>query len=107
MDTGLYIARFRTPLDDAAGVIYVDGDQVYGGDTAMYYVGKITGEDGKISVSLRVRQHDRDRMSVFGEVEDFTLTLTGRKTGDEYAFEGRADRAPSLRFQAVLKKAPL
>lgn len=106
MDPGLYIARFRTPLDDASGVIVVDGDRVRGGDSAMYYTGEITDERADIKVRLRVRQHDRDRTSVFGEVDDFTLTLTGRKKGVDYVFEGRADRASSLRFEAVLSKAP-
>lgn len=104
MDAGFYITRFRTALDDAAGVIVVDGDQVRGGDSAMYYVGEITGSSDVIKVRLRVRQHDTSRQSVFGDVDDFTLTLTGRRKGEDYVFEGRADRASSLRFEAVLTK---
>ncbi|MFP4518969.1 MAG: GrlR family regulatory protein [Oceanicaulis sp.] len=106
MDSGLYISRFRTPLDNACGVIVVDGDLVLGGDSAMYYTGEISGDDHAIKVRIRVRQHDHSRQSVFGEVEDFILTLTGRKKGDDYVFEGRADRASSLRFEAVLTRAP-
>lgn len=104
MDPGLYIARFRTPLDDSSGIIVVDGDRVRGGDSAMYYIGEISDERSGIKVRLRVRQHDHDRTSVFGEVDDFTLTLTGRRKGVDYVFQGRADRAPSLRFEAVLSK---
>lgn len=106
MESGLYLSKFRTPLDEAGGVIVINGDQVYGGDSAMYYTGRITSEDGHIEVTMRVRQHDETRMSVFGDYTDFTLTLKGRKRGDVYAFEGRADRAPSLRFDAVLTPAP-
>lgn len=106
MDPGRYIARFHTPLDDASGVIFIQGDDVYGGDTAMYYIGRITGENGKITVTLRVRQHDRERISVFGEIEDFILSLTGKRKGEDYVFEGRADRAPSIRFNATLSRAP-
>lgn len=107
MQTGLYLTRFRTPLDDAGGVIYIDGGRVYGGDTAMYYVGEILTESEEIRVRLRVRQHDMHRQSVFGDHSDFALTLTGRKKGAEYVFEGRADKAPSLRFEATLKPAPI
>lgn len=106
MEPGLYISKFRTPLDEAGGVIMVDGDTVSGGDSAMYYRGRITSENSKIEVSLRVRQHDESRMSVFGDYADFKLTLKGRKQGDAYVFEGRADRAPSLRFEATLTPAP-
>jgi len=107
MQPGLYLTRFRTPLDDAGGVIYIDGDRVYGGDTGMYYVGEIVNERGEIRVRLRVRQHDPGRQSVFGDHSDFALTLTGRQKGAEYLFEGRADKAPSLRFEATLRPAPL
>lgn len=105
MQPGLYISKFRTPLDEASGVIVVDGDEVRGGDSAMYYVGRIIEQGGDIEVSLRVRQHDEDRMSVFGDYSDFTLTLKGQKRGAAYVFEGRADRAPSLRFEAILTPA--
>jgi hypothetical protein len=102
MNPGLYVTKFRTPLDDASGVIVVDGDRVRGGDSAMHYVGEITGVADAIKVRLRVRQHDGSKQSVFGDVDDFTLTLTGRRKGEQYEFEGRADRAPSLRFHAIL-----
>jgi hypothetical protein len=105
MEPGLYITKFRTPLDEAGGVIVVDGGSVKGGDSAMYYTGAITEDSGVIEVTLRVRQHDETRMSVFGDYSDFKLTLKGRQTGANYVFEGRADRAPSLRFEATLTPA--
>ncbi|KAA5804581.1 hypothetical protein F1654_00805 [Alkalicaulis satelles] len=107
MQSGLYVSRFRTPLDDAGGVIYIDGNRVYGGDTGMYYVGEIISEGEEVRVTLRVRQHDDSRQSVFGDHRDFRLSLTGRKRGAEYVFEGRADKAPSIRFEATLRLAPL
>jgi hypothetical protein len=106
MDAGFYITSFRTPLDDASGVIVVDGDRVRGGDSGMYYVGEVTGSGTAIKVRLRVRQHDKSKQSVFGDVDDFTLTLNGKRQGDQYVFEGRADRASSLKFQAILMRVP-
>ena len=106
MENGLYVTQFRTPLDDASGVIFIDGTSVYGGDSGMYYVGQISGTEKRIEVTLRVRQHDDSKFSVFGDYSDFTLTLTGKKKGPNYLFEGRANEAPSLRFEAILKPAP-
>ena len=106
IEPGVYIAKFRTPLDESQGVIVIQGDTVSGGDSAMYYMGAIKGSEKRIDVSLRVRQHDNDKFSVFGDVSDFSLSLTGRKQGKSYVFEGRADRAPSLRFEASLTPAP-
>ncbi len=106
MENGLYIAKFRTPLDDASGVIVVDNAHVYGGDSGMYYVGEVSGTEDRLVVTLRVRQHDDSKFSVFGDLSDFTLSLTGKKKGAGYYFEGRAKEAPSLRFEAELKLAP-
>ena len=106
IEPGVYIAKFRTPLDESQGVIVIQGDTVSGGDSAMYYMGRISGSENRIEVALRVRQHDHDKFSVFGDVNDFNLKLTGRRQGQSYVFEGRADRAPSLRFEASLSPAP-
>ncbi len=106
IERGFYLTRFRTPLDDSGGVIFVDGDDVYGGDSGMYYVGKISGTEQKIEVTLHVRQHDESKYSVFGEATEFVLVLTGKKKGADYHFEGRAREVPALRFEAVLRPAP-
>jgi hypothetical protein len=106
IEPGFYITKFRTPLDESSGVLLIEDDWVKGGDSAMFYVGEISGEPNKIAVRMRVRQHDLDKYSVFGDVTDFMLTLTGRKKGAAYTFEGRADRAPSLRFEATMTPAP-
>jgi len=107
MESGLYIAKFRTPLDDSSGVIVINDHDVLGGDSSMFYTGSVSGEGGNLKATLRVRQHDERSISVFGEYKDFTLTLTGRQQGNAYVFEGRADRIPSLRFTAELKLAPV
>lgn len=104
MQSGLYVAQFRTPLDDASGVICINDGVVYGGDSAMYYVGEVSGPPEDISVRLLVTQHDDTRQSVFGDFDKFSLTLTGRREGDIFRFEGRADAAPSMRFEAVLRQ---
>lgn len=106
MKNGLYIASFRTPLDDAKGIIVVHDGQVSGGDSGMYYRGEVSGPDNEISVRMMVVNHDPSRLSVFGEFDRFALTLTGKRDGESYTFEGRADAAPSLRFEAVLTRAP-
>ena len=105
---GLYTIRFRTPLDDASGVVVVIGDTVYGGDTGMYYFGKLARlSDGKVSVNVEIRRHNEATHSVFGDFDGFKMTLTGFPHGEEWKMEGRADAAPSLRFEATLRRAKL
>lgn len=105
MKDGLYIAQFRTPLDEAAGVIVIAGDRVLGGDGGMYYAGEVSGEDDRIEVQMTVRKHNETAQSVFGDFDAFKLTLTGRRNADSYEFQGRADAAPSMKFTALLVPA--
>ena len=67
MNNGLYIASFRTPLDDAKGVIMIHDQKVMGGDSGMYYVGSVSGPDNDLQVKMIVTNHDPSRLSVFGE----------------------------------------
>ena len=105
MKNGLYIADFRTPLDEASGVIVVHDGTVYGGDSGMYYTGSVSGDDDSLQVRMVVRQHNPVTQSVFGDFTDFELKLKGSRKGEGYVFEGRSDAAPSLRFEARLKLA--
>lgn len=105
MKNGLYIAEFRTPLDEATGVIVIENDTVMGGDSGMYYAGLIKRQDDRIEVSLTVRRHNPTSQSVFGDFDTFALSLTGRARGEAYEFEGRANAAPSLSFHAKLTPA--
>lgn len=104
MKDGLYIANFRTPLDEASGIIVIQGDRVMGGDGGMYYTGTVTGEE-RVEVTMTVRKHSEAAQSVFGDFDAFKLTLTGQRNGEAYEFSGRADAAPSMKFTAQLVPA--
>ena len=107
MKDGLYIARFRTPLDEASGVIVIQGTNVLGGDGGLYYTGAFTERDKRLEVKITARQYNEAAQSVFGLFETLNLTLTGKAKGNGYEFEGRADAAPSMRFTATLEPAAL
>ncbi|WP_019961292.1 GrlR family regulatory protein [Woodsholea maritima] len=105
MDNGLYIADFKTPLDQSSGVIMIQDGKVYGGDSGMYYFGSVEDNGKKIIAQITVKQHNPVSQSVFGDIEEFDLTLEGKSGSDPVIFNGRATRAPSLRFEATLTKA--
>jgi hypothetical protein len=105
MESGFYIARFRTPMDENAGVIIVEDQVVKGGDSAYYYSGNVTKSDGDSSeVRLKVIRHTQPDFPVFGDLSQFTLALVGKKVGGQYKFEGRAERVSGLKFEAVLDR---
>ena len=104
MDNGLYIADFKTPLDQSSGVVHFVDGKVYGGDSGMYYFGRYEVKGNKIKIDLTVRQHNPVSQSVFGDIEEFDLSLDGKTDSDPIVLNGRATRTPSLRFEATLTK---
>jgi hypothetical protein len=85
-------------------VIVIDENTASGGDSAMFYMSaEISGDREKIAVSLHVRQHDNDKFSVFGDVNEFTLSLTGRKKGAASTMPSRA--GPTVRHPCALRRS--
>lgn len=104
---GVYIVRFRSPLDQSGGVVTVRQGRATGGDSSFYYDGYLEeGADGPVARMLFVR-HRPEAVSVVGEVERFNVLFDGRVEGELYLLEGRMDRAPGLKLTAVMTRLPV
>ena len=108
MESGVYVARFRTPLDENAGVIIINNDVIKGGDSAFYYTGSIlTRTQSQITARMDVIRHTEPNFPVFGDLDRFTLSLVGKQVRQIYKFEGRAERVSGLKFEATLERLPV
>lgn len=104
---GVYVVRFRSPLDQSGGVVTVRNGRATGGDSSYYYDGYLEeGPDGPVARMLFVR-HRPETVSVVGDVERFNVIYDGRVDGDLYHLEGRMDRAPGLKLTAVMTRLPV
>ncbi|WP_429911004.1 hypothetical protein [Glycocaulis sp.] len=104
---GVYVVRFRSPLDQSGGVVTVRNGRATGGDSGYYYDGYLEdGPDGPVARMLFVR-HRPETISVVGDVSRFRVVFDGRIDGALYLLEGRMDRAPGLKLTAVMTRLPI
>ncbi|HCY54906.1 MAG TPA: hypothetical protein DF715_05075 [Oceanicaulis sp.] len=104
---GVYVVRFRSPLDQSGGVVTVRNGRATGGDSSYYYEGWLEdGPDGPLARMLFVR-HRPETVSVVGDVARFNVLYDGRVDGDLYHLEGRMHEAPNLKLTAVMNRLPV
>jgi hypothetical protein len=77
---GLGVVRFGIPPYLAAGVIVLETERFFGGDSMYYYVGDYKAHDGKITGSGKVVLHDfiPGFGTIFGDqATHFSINLSG------------------------------
>ena len=104
---GVYVVRYRSPVDQSGGVVTVRKGRAAGGDSSYYYDGYLEdGPDGPIARMLFVR-HRPGSVSVVGDVERFAVVFDGRIEGEHFHLEGRVPEAPGLKLTAVMSRLPI
>ena len=105
MQNGTYKTLFKTPLGDGSGVIIIDGDNIRGGDSSMYYIGtkEQNGENISAKIIANVHTNVPGMSSVFG-VDHVNITLEGTTKGDTASMSGEAKEAPGVPFEVTITK---
>lgn len=104
---GVYVVRYRSPLDQSGGVVTVRNGRATGGDSSYYYDGYLEdGPEGPVARMLFVR-HRPEAMSVVGDVERFNVVFDGRVDNGLYHLEGSGSQAPGLKLSAVMTRLPV
>ena len=100
MNDGLWIIEFWSPLGlFGKGIMVVDGERVLGGDFGYYYSGQCKFDNGSIKGEINVIRFDPSAISVFGDVESFTLSLLGKMQGTHFTGQATSDDFPDLKME--------
>jgi hypothetical protein len=105
MRDGLYKVQFQTRMGIGFGVVYARAGNLWGGDAALYYVGKYSLSGNTISAKVETNRHSNapGAVSVFG-VDHVLITLNGTVNGDTVTTSGKAAEAPGISFDATLTR---
>ena len=60
-----------------AGILVLETERIFGGDTSFYYLGHYTVKDGHLIGTATVKRYSPYLPSVFPEIEDFQLEIDG------------------------------
>ncbi|MFM0385888.1 hypothetical protein [Paraburkholderia dipogonis] len=86
---GFYGVDFSALTKGARGIVILGDGKIHGGDDQYLYSGEITGQDGRLHVTLTVKAYVPEAISAFGSYGGkFVLTLTGNVIGNDLQFSG-------------------
>jgi hypothetical protein len=100
---GLYKVEFHTTRGSGRGVIHAHEGKLLGGNSAFAFIGSydISGEDIAVEVSTQRHHDDPNYPPLFG-IDRITLSLKGRRHGEQLHFAGCAAQLPGVAFSSVM-----
>jgi len=104
MVEGLWTIEFASPTGSGAGVMVLKDRRLLGGDEGYYYSGEYTVDDHHISGKAEIVRFDRNYLSVFGDMDSFTVALDGEVSEDLIEGVVHLSGQPDLRAQIRCKK---
>jgi len=101
---GLYKVEMHTVHGSRRGVIYVYDGKMMGGNSAFAFIGTYQeSSGGELSVDIStIRHNDDPNFQPLFKSDRINLTLTGRRQGEQYHFEGGSDALPGVAFNLVM-----
>ena len=97
---GLWVVEFSSSLGlFGRGVMILNGQRILGGDVGYYYSGKCTFDGCNIQGEVDAIRFDPDVISVFGDIESFTLSLHGTIQGTDFRAQATSDTFPNLQME--------
>jgi hypothetical protein len=100
---GLYKVEMRTVHGSRRGVLYCREGRMLGGNSAFAFVGRYLESEGDVTVEISTMRHyeDPDFQPLF-KTDRITLSLAGKRRGEQYLFEGGTPRMPGIVFNSVM-----
>lgn len=107
---GIYSAEFRSNQGlDGRGIVIVDKEnKMHGGDADYIYRGKFRLDDSsgstRISVTVDVSNYSGNPNSVFGQLKQYRVELTGVMTSTGFTLAGHVHNQPQMNASIVATK---
>jgi len=101
---GLYKVEMHTVHGSRRGVLYVYDGKMLGGNSAFAFIGTYRDADnGAVLVDISSLRHNEDpNFQPLFKSDNITLSLTGRRQGEQYYFEGGTTQLPGVAFHSVM-----
>jgi len=101
---GLYKVEMHTVRGSRRGVLYVYDGKMMGGNSAFAFIGTYRDSDnGEVLVDISTLRHNEDpNFQPLFKSDKITLSLRGRRQGEQYHFEGGTAQFPGVAFHSVM-----
>ena len=99
MKDGIYSVSFSSSAHSTGeGLVVVKAGSVNGGDVGYLYIGHLTTNGDALSGQLEIKRWNQARVSIFGPLDCFALSLAGKAdaANDTFRVSGGVAGQPSL-----------
>lgn len=83
-----------------AGVVVFETNRVFGGDVSYYYLGSYKVKNDEITAKIKVTHYFGPPSSIFGELKEFTIHLSGKIDSPVMTARGYLEEKPELKIAA-------
>ncbi len=105
MIEALWSVQFGSNLNDfGAGCVVLETGRVLGGDSGYYYVGSYKVENDVIAARIKVTHYSGELNSIFGNVREFELQVTGKPERNIFVLNGHVEGHPELKISIRLTR---
>lgn len=101
LTNGTYVAYFKTPLNQGAGVAHIEDGKLTGSDSIMSYEGTYEVVGSRFTGTVKTKRHTQGHGTVFG-VDELTLRLEGVCIGKVASYVATADEVPGMVLEGTL-----
>lgn len=102
---GLWVVSFKSNFQMlGAGVVVMINNQIFGGDSSYYFKGNLKKESKNATGIINVTRHNVHGISIFGNIGNFSLELTGQLNENNCFFNGFMVEQPSMKITIEGKK---
>lgn len=104
MYDGLWTVVFQTPIGIGSGVLVLSEGRLLGGDAGYYYTGNYSIDGDRFEGTLNVIRFDNSCISVFGDLENISLSYTGNISEYEFSAIASMSSDPGLQMSVTGNK---
>lgn len=104
MVDGLWTIEFGSSIGIGSGVVVLTDNRLLGGDAGYYYSGQYTVDDHHIDGKAEIVRFDGNSLSVFGNLDSFTLDFDGEISEDSIVGIAHLSDRPELKAQILCRK---
>ncbi len=89
MDNGIYSIVFKSSIGEfGGGLAVVDSGKIHGGNTKYIMKGFYAKKENSIEAEIKVEHYQGPLDSIFGEIEEYSLILSGKAEPESFQLTG-------------------
>lgn len=100
MENGIYSIIFKSSIGEFGGsLVVIDNGKIHGGNVKYITKGLYKQKEGAIEAEIKVEHYQGPLDSVFGEIEEYSLILSGKYEQESFQLKGYMKEKTDMKIE--------